>query len=427
MMRKLWWFFLFIFVFANGAIADPVKLRLNKQNAGTLLTLSSDTVAVIELEANPSTGYIWEAELPENGRLQILGREFVSSNPGMLGSSGVEKVYVAGAGQGNAELDFSLKRGRVKDETVKNLTFKFQSKGKLKESFVVSETSTDDQAEIKAADPATSIEAESDLPSEFDWCDEYGCTPIKNQGNCGACWAFATVGVFENVMKIQDSVTIPLSEQYLISCNSEGYNCTNGGWWVHEYHQWKTVNGEAEAGAVSEKDKPYQAHDTNCNSPNEKVAQIVNWNYVTEQNSVPSTSAIKQAIYNYGPVTAAVCVNTDFNYYEGGVFEGPECSEVNHGVVLVGWNDADGGYWILRNSYGSDWGEDGYMRIKYGVSNVGYGASYVEYSGSSDLPDSTDDSNNDDADDSSNDDADDSSSDDADDSSSDDADDSSSD
>jgi len=81
----------------------------------------------------------------------------------------------------------------------------------------------------------------------------------------------------------------------------------------------------------------------------------------------------------YGPISTAVCVGPSFQSYTGGVFETDECTEVNHAVVLTGWDDTQGnnGVWILRNSWGTGWGEDGYMRIGYGISGVGSCANYI--------------------------------------------------
>lgn len=387
-MRKFWWILIILFLFAQGAIAAPLQWRLNHRNAGPWLKLKQNTVAVIELETNPATGFVWQAALPENGRIRILGRRFVPSKPGMLGSPGVEKIYVAGASKGRAALAFALNRAHSLKEARKRLTFNFESEGRLSQKFEIPKVNLPATTTIGGIqeDGSTTIRENSysdtpsiGLPRAFNWCDEYGCTPIKDQGNCGACWAFSTTGVLENIIKAKDGQTVPLSEQYLISCNRDNFSC-NGGWWAHDYHQWKTVNGEREAGAVSQTSKPYQARNASCNGPNAKVAKIIDWGYVGGQNSVPSPDAIKQAIYEYGPVAAAVCVNTAFSYYSGGVFSGPGCTRVNHGVILVGWND-DGGYWILRNSYGTRWGENGYMRIKYGVSRVGQGASWVDYKG----------------------------------------------
>jgi C1A family cysteine protease len=103
---------------------------------------------------------------------------------------------------------------------------------------------------------------------------------------------------------------------------------------------------------------------------------------VDKSYSVPSIAAIKQAIYDHGPVSAAVCAGLSFSDYTGGyVFETHECSSVDHAIVLVGWDDNQGanGIWLLRNSWGTSWGEGGYMRIGYGVNNVGFAANYVVY------------------------------------------------
>lgn len=217
------------------------------------------------------------------------------------------------------------------------------------------------------------------LPSYFNWCDQGGCTPIKNQGSCGSCWAFATVGPLESNIKIKDGVTVDLSEQWLVSCNREGWGCS-GGWWAHDYHQWKT-DPCGGTGAVLEANFPYTATDAPCNCPYPHDYLIQDWNYVTTDYEVPPVNLMKQAIMDYGPISVAVCVNSAFQAYTGGVFSGPSCSSINHGVVLVGWDDSQGtnGIWFLRNSWGPSWGEQGYMRIAYGVSYVGYAASYVIY------------------------------------------------
>lgn len=379
-MRKSWWVFLLLFIFAQGAMAAPAQLIMNQQDTGSMIRLERDTVAVIELETNPSTGYFWQAELPENDCLQILGRQFVPSKPGMLGASGIEKIYVAGTREGQAPLAFSLKRGDAPDKAQKQLTFEFVSEGKLQESFEMPELEDTADTQIDEADAMPETETDATLlglPRSFNWCNRNGCTPIRNQGSCGSCWAFSTVSTFESLLRIQTGRSRNLSEQYLVSCNSNGWGC-NGGWFAHDYHWWKKVSGENQAGAVNESTKPYTARDTRCNPPNAKTARLSGWSYVGSSGGVPSTSAIKNAIYNHGPVAAAVCSNSAMGSYRGGVFSGPSCSGVNHAINIVGWND-DGGYWIMRNSWGTGWGENGYMRIKYGTSRIGYAANYARY------------------------------------------------
>ncbi len=217
-----------------------------------------------------------------------------------------------------------------------------------------------------------------DLPPTFDWRDQGGCTPVRNQGSCGSCWAFATIGPLECNIKIRDGVSTDLSEQWLVSCNSDGWGC-NGGWWGLDYLQWKTDPCN-DTGAVLESDFPYVAYDASCNCPYPHPYTIDDWAYVGSSGGVPSTASMKQAIYDHGPICVAVYANSAMQAYTGGVFNGCGSGEVNHGVVLVGWDDNEG-VWIMRNSWGSGWGESGYMRIPYGCSSIGYAAAYVVYGG----------------------------------------------
>jgi hypothetical protein len=253
------------------------------------------------------------------------------------------------------------------------MTFSFDTQGRFSESFRL--PAPDAQPPESTSNDNLSVNLAA-LPSAFNWCDHNGCTPIKNQGDCGSCWAFATAGPLESLIKINDGITVDLSEQYLVSCNADGWGC-DGGFWAHDYHQWKAVNGEAEAGAVLEGVFPYESRDVSCNPPHPKAYRIDSWQYVCP-GCTPTTAQLKQAIYEHGPISVAVCVDDAFQNYSGGVFSGPGCSALNHGVVLVGWDDGDG-CWIMRNSWSAGWGEAGYMRIKYGVSGIGSAAAYVEF------------------------------------------------
>jgi C1A family cysteine protease len=230
------------------------------------------------------------------------------------------------------------------------------------------------------------------LPSRFDWRDSSGTTPIRNQGGCGSCWAFATVGPLECNIKIKDGITTNLSEQWLVSCNSEGWGC-NGGWFAHDYHQWKT-DPCGGTGAVMEADFPYTASDDPCDCPYPHEYFIDDWAFVGNGSSIPPVDNIKQAIMDYGPVSVAVCANSAMQAYGGGIFDGCENGTINHAVVLVGWDDDQGtdGVWFMRNSWGGTWGELGYMRMPYDCSYIGYAACFVEYAGSVlqvNLPDGT--------------------------------------
>jgi hypothetical protein len=120
-----------------------------------------------------------------------------------------------------------------------------------------------------------------------------------------------------------------------------------------------------------------------CNCPYPHPYCLDSWAAIGDPRwSVPTPLQVKQAIYEHGPVSASVYVNSAFQAYHSGVFNACENQVVTHDIVLVGWDDNQGpaGVWILRNSWGTSWGESGYMRIAYGCCNVGYGAAYVDYS-----------------------------------------------
>ncbi len=232
---------------------------------------------------------------------------------------------------------------------------------------------------IKIMQPQTLRTESLTLPARWDWREQNGVTGVRNQGNCGSCWAFATIGSFEAQLQIKQDTTVDLSEQHLVSCNTEGWGC-NGGFWAHDM----LIN----PGAVLEADFKYVAADVPCGGPYNYPFKLAGWGYVDGDESVPTAEKIKEAIYNYGPVCAAVYVGNAFQSYTGGVFDKEEskssglfgCGAAtlspNHGIVLVGWDDSKGA-WILKNSWGTGWGEKGYMYIKYGISQVGYAAAVV--------------------------------------------------
>lgn len=217
-----------------------------------------------------------------------------------------------------------------------------------------------------------------DLPDTFDWRELGGTTSIKNQGPCGSCWAFGTVGPLECNILIKDGIEVDLSEQWLVSCNRDDWSC-GGGWFAHNYHVWKTDPFDG-TGAVLEEYFPYVASDVPCDGPYPHDYLMDSWSFIGWSQGVPSVDAIKQAILDYGPVSVAVAVDSAFGGYDGGVFSG-DYTSINHAVVLVGWDDNQGedGVWFLRNSWGPGWGEEGYMRIEYGSNRVGYAANYVRY------------------------------------------------
>jgi hypothetical protein len=213
------------------------------------------------------------------------------------------------------------------------------------------------------------------LPSRLDWRElaTSGLAPIKNQGTCGSCWAFSTVATMEDVLRIRDNISKNFSEQYLVSCNTDGYDC-RGGWWGHKYH--------VRPGAVLEANFPYANSDLPCKANLPKDTRVDGWAYVTFKENVPSVTALKRAVLEYGPLTVGVDANAAFQSYKGGIFNdcspAPSGQPVNHAINIIGWDDKDGAF-IVRNSWSESWGEEGFGRVKYGCRNLGYAASFVTY------------------------------------------------
>jgi inhibitor of cysteine peptidase len=214
-----------------------------------------------------------------------------------------------------------------------------------------------------------------DLPEAFDWRDSVDLPDVRNQGGCGSCWAFASVGVLECAIKIKDGIDVDLSEQWLVSCNRDDWGC-DGGWWAY-YYFWFKADGCGDTGPVYESDYPYAAQDLPCGCPYEHQEQHLISSYT---NISSNPDRIKSVLLEDGPVGVTVFVNSAFQAYGGGVFNGCQSGEINHAVVIVGWDDNQGpeGVWIVRNSWGPWWGEDGgYMRIPYYCSSIGSNATRV--------------------------------------------------
>lgn len=369
---------------ASTAIAAPPEqeppaeeIVVTADDHGGEIELREGQLLVVRLQANPSTGYGWQVSEPAHEPIlrQAGAGEFQPESE-LLGAPGIQILRFEGVREGDSTLILEYRRP-WEPELEPSDSFRLQ----VRAQGPFGDPRPSETPGAPADTPASPDEqAAQDLPSSFNWCDLGGCTGVKDQGRCGSCWAFGTAGPLELNILIRQGVPEDLSEQYLVSCNTEGWGC-NGGLWAHDYHAWKVPPGEDGAGGVREASSPYVARDGSCAPPHPHEYQIQTWSFVEHEQGIAPIVDIKRAIYEHGPVATAVCVNSPFQSYAGGVWDGPGCFLVNHAVVLVGWVDdqGDAGAWILRNSWGADWGEGGYMRIGYGVSNVGWGANYVTY------------------------------------------------
>lgn len=212
------------------------------------------------------------------------------------------------------------------------------------------------------------------LPTSFDWRSQNVVTSIKDQANCGGCWAFASVAALESLLLIDHIVAAEpdLSEQFLISYNLTNRGC-NGG----------TLDRAAaflqNRGTPSEACKSYQATSRKmpppCSDWKEQAAGIGAFESVAQ-----TVDALKAAVYK-GPVPTGFYVFEDFYAYKGGVYTHVSGKQVGgHAVLVVGWDDAQQCF-IVKNSWGPSWGENGYFRIAYSEmsTDVAFGLDTVSY------------------------------------------------
>ncbi|KAL8200567.1 hypothetical protein R6Q57_011906 [Mikania cordata] len=199
------------------------------------------------------------------------------------------------------------------------------------------------------------------FPEKVDWRERGAVTPIKNQGSCGSCWAFSTVAAVEGVNKIVTGDLISLSEQELVDCDNKYNSGCNGGSMDYAF-RFIVYNG----GIDSESDYPYKGVGDVCD-PIRNKAKIVS---IDGYEDVPpmNEKALMKAVAHQ-PVSVGIeASGRDFQLYSSGVFTGSCGTELDHGVVVVGYGSENGkDYWIVRNSWGTNWGEDGYFRMERNV------------------------------------------------------------
>ena len=209
--------------------------------------------------------------------------------------------------------------------------------------------------------PCTVTHTKVEAKPEIDWRDKNAVTRVKNQGSCGSCWTFSTTGALEGLHAIKKGSLIEYSEQELVDCASaygDNHGCQGGD--MSQAFDYIKDNGIS-----LESEYPYVGRNGQCRKKSNsfQVAGCVN---VTADDSMELLEAL-----NIGPVSIAVKAdNRAFMYYRGGIITsgcGSDRDELDHGITLVGAGiDKSTGtpYWIAKNSWGSSWGEHGFVRIK---------------------------------------------------------------
>lgn len=193
------------------------------------------------------------------------------------------------------------------------------------------------------------------LPASVDWRGK-AVSEVKNQGSCGSCWAFSAIGSLEGLNAIKSGKIVEFSEQQLVDCSgSFGNEGCNGGL-MDSAFQYVQKNG-----IETESDYPYTGSDDTCKAASGKTAFKINGFADVPANT---TAQLRAAIAQQ-PVSVAIEADGFwFQFYFGGIFNSSCGTDLDHGVLAVGYGTESGqNFWIVKNSWGSSWGESGYIRI----------------------------------------------------------------
>jgi len=216
------------------------------------------------------------------------------------------------------------------------------------------------------------------LPTTFDWRSSSKCiSAVKNQGNCGSCWAFSTTEGTESAYCITTGTLYTLAPQELVSCDNTCDGCGGG-------EVTAALNYVKKYGLEGESSYPYTSGNTGkdgtCTySASAVEATITSWGYSTQTKN---ETAMQVSMYNISPLAVVVDAQS-WQFYKGGVITSNCGTSLDHAVQAVGWNQASSTpYWIVRNSWGASWGEQGYVWVEMFKDMCGIASQplYVQYS-----------------------------------------------
>ena len=230
------------------------------------------------------------------------------------------------------------------------------------------------------------------LPGSWDWRTSGKVTPVENQGACGSCYAFAAIANIESKLLIDQAGTYDFSENNAKECNyhetapiGDGTSCDGGNYPL-------LASFFSQDGTVLDEYDPYFASDVSCNSSCAYNKTLLDWRLICG-DAVPDTDLLKSYIHEYGPVYTTLYASSAYGFHSGYdgsyTFYYTGIQTPNHAVLIIGWDDTlehDGGTggWIVKNSWGTDWGgpcgygtEDGYFTIAYGSASIGMNSSFI--------------------------------------------------
>ncbi|XP_053331154.1 cathepsin K-like [Spea bombifrons] len=212
------------------------------------------------------------------------------------------------------------------------------------------------------------------LPASIDYRKKGYVTPVRNQGSCGSCWAFSSVGALEGQLKKKTGSLVVLSPQNLVDCVQKNDGC-GGGYMTNAFEYVKANNG-----IDSEEAYPYIGTDQECRyDPSGRAATVKNFKVVKEG----SEKALMKAVGTVGPISVGIDASLGtFAFYKKGVYYDAECdpASIDHAVLVVGYGVQKSlKHWIVKNSWGEEWGNKGYILMARDKGNACGIASLASY------------------------------------------------
>jgi len=215
------------------------------------------------------------------------------------------------------------------------------------------------------------LPALSSAPASWDWQDHGAVTPVKNQESCGSCWAFSTVGQLEGAWFLAGNTLTSLSEQEFVDCSTQSFGCS-GGW---PFWAMSDILTAYQGRVDTEASYPYTGANGACTASQHTQGAVYKSykSFCNEQTPTCNETSMMELLFTTGPLSA--CLDAlPFQSYQGGILNPPDCSPatIDHCITITGYGAASGvPYWRIKNSWGADWGEQGYVRLARGSGVCG--------------------------------------------------------